>query len=473
MSDNSSSALPAETEKPDYVYSLHGIRTNAFWQSELSDEVSKRTGFEVGYRNYQRFDTAMFVLKNIFSDKPLRLIEGDLRDRQRRFRVSVIAHSFGTWLLLKALSENSELEIHHLILCGAVFPRAMSRWRQLKHSGQITGEIVNFCGTRDPFPALAELLSRDFGASGVVGAGDPVIKDSFHDVGHSGFLTRAFCASYWIDILTSKPFQPQAAAARPLRYISLLLWGSAHRGALLLALLALLYGGYRFFRSEWSCSVRACYVDIIRIHDFSSSTRQANSKRRYVDHITFEYTYNFDRAELLFRAPTDRNPVVTSLIGGELGHLKPRESAKALFTGSDAGAREFLVFPIPVQDRRASFSVEFVNESEQGPDGIEVFADRTIRNLRLQIFMPGGVSLVAPKGTFRKGTLINRQLRSDIGENKCVADADGRQLNCAGLDVPSSQGLYYCFAVKGWNGPEEVQKTEVEACKAEPAASQK
>jgi len=460
-------------EKPDYVYSLHGIRTNAYWQSQLSDEIRAKTGFEVGYRNYQRFDTAMFILKNIFSDKPLRLVEGDIRDLQKRYRVSVIAHSFGTWLLLKALSENSDLQIHHIILCGAVFPRALSRWRQLKHdSRQITGEIVNFCGARDPFPALAELLSRDFGASGVTGAGDPTIKDSFHDVGHSGFLTPAFCASHWIDILTSKSYRPQPAPIKPSWYIPPLLWASAHRGALFVMLLAATFGAYQFYRSESSCYVRSCSVDIIRIHDFSSSTRQPGSPRRYVDHINFEYTYNFDRAELLFRAPSDRNPMVTSLVGDNLEYIKPRESVKVLFTGSDATNREFQFFPIPVRDRRANFSVEFANDSEEGPDGIEVFADRVIRNLRLQIFFPNGVSLVAPKGAFRKGTLVKRE-PSDLGKNNCVADSDGKQLSCADLNVPSSEGFYYCFAVKGWNKPEEIQKTTVDGCKPETIAEQK
>ena len=463
MSEEPFSVQASTNEKPDYVYSLHGIRTNAYWQSRLSEEIRTRTGFDVGYRNYQRFDLAMFVLKNIFSYKPLRLVEGDIRDLQKRYRVNVIAHSFGTWLLLKALSENSDLRIHNLILCGAVFPRGLSRWRQLKHSShQITGAIVNFCGVRDPFPALAELLSRDFGASGVTGAGDPAITDSFHNVDHSGFLNNAFCASHWIDILTSKSYKPQPAPLKPSWHIPLLLWASAHRGALFLMLCAAIFGAYQFFRSEWSCYVRYCYVDIVRIHNFSSSTRKEKSERRYVDQIAFEYTYNFDRTRLSFRAPTDRNPVVTSLVGDNLERIRPQESPQTLFTGSDG--RKFQVFAIPVRDRRANFSVEFANADEDGPEGIEVFADRTIRNLRLQIFMPNDVSLAAPKGEFRKGVLIGRQPRSDVGENNCTFDADGRQISCRDLYVPRSQGFFYCFSAVGWNSPGEVQKTSTDGC---------
>src|ERR1700738_3984986 len=64
------------SELPHCVYSLHGIRTDAFWQSGLSEQIRTRTGFKVGYRNYLRFELLMFVLKNIFSYKPLHLIAG-------------------------------------------------------------------------------------------------------------------------------------------------------------------------------------------------------------------------------------------------------------------------------------------------------------------------------------------------------------------------------------------------------------
>ena len=178
-----------------------------------------------------RFDLFMFLMKGIFSHKPLGLVEGDLRDLQKRYRVSVIAHSFGTWLLLKALSANRDLQIHNVILCGAVFPRGTAQWRYLKYDlEQITGQVVNFCGTRDPFPALAELISRDFGASGVVGSGDPTVKDLFHDVGHSGFLNDEFCNQNWIGILKSNPYRPQPPQRGPSAYIDGILWASAHRG---------------------------------------------------------------------------------------------------------------------------------------------------------------------------------------------------------------------------------------------------
>jgi hypothetical protein len=455
------------SDKPDYVYSLHGIRTNAYWQSQLAEFVETETGFKVGYRNYLRFTSVMTLFKDIFLYKPLRIIEKDLRDLGSDFRVNVIAHSFGTWLLLRALRENSNLSVHQVILCGAVVPRSSSWWQQLNASKQITGEIVNFCGTRDPIPALAELLSRDFGASGVVGAGDPSIRDSFHDCGHSGFLTTTFCANYWIGILTSKPYRVTPAPLRPAWGISPLLLAAAHRGAFLVLILASVSGVYRYYQSEWSCSIRRCYVDVVRVHNFSSSTRVAG-ERRYVDQITFEYTYNFDRDNAIFRALKQRGPIVTSLVGPKLSPIdNPTESRDTLIVANESDKGPIQAFEIPVRDRRAYFSVEFANPSSDPPDGIEVFADRAIRNLRVQILTPKDVALMPPKGEFRKGLLIDGQPQDDTSASRCEFASNGSEIRCTGLDLPRSHGFFYCFAAKGWNHPEEVPPMKTDGCKAD------
>jgi hypothetical protein len=454
----------SKNEKPDFVYSLHGIRTNAFWQSRLSEVIRQKTGFKIGYRNYLRFTSIMTLFKDVFLYKPLRLVEEDIRGLQTDFRVSVIAHSFGTWLLLRALRENSNLQVHHVILCGAVFQRSLSWWQQLRSLKQITGDIVNFCGTRDPIPALAELLSRDFGASGVVGAGDPSIRDSFHNCGHSGFLTTKFCQDYWIGILTSKPYETEPAPVKPAWYISPLLLAAAHRGALLLMILASIFALYRFFGSAWSCSIRPCYVDVVRVHNFSSSTRAAG-ERNYVDQITFEYTYNFDRDYLVFRAPKLRGPVVTSLIGPQLSPIKEStESRELLIVANKSDKSTIEEFKVPVRDRRAYFSVEFANDSSDSPDGVEVFADRTIRNLRLKILKPKDVTLVAPKEEFRKGVLIDGQPQDDAPH--CEFASDGTEVRCTDLDLPRSHGFFYCFLAKGWNGPAQIPSVQTPGCKA-------
>lgn len=463
MSPSRRGRQPAgQSGKPDYVYSLHGIRTNAFWTSRVSEIVAQATGFEVGYRNYLRFDLFMFIFKNFFYHKPLRLVEGDLRALQANYRVSVIAHSFGTWLLLKALTENRDLRLHHVILCGAVFPRATSLWRQLTNdSKQISGKVLNFCGARDPFPALAELLSRNFGASGVVGAGDPMVEDSYHDLPHSGFMEADFCRDYWLPVLSSSPRTGSPAYVEPRAYVKALLWISAHRGVLLVATIAALAASYLFLRSEASCAVRRCYVDVVRIYNYTNSTRVAGPLR-YVNEITFSYTFNYDLQDFLFKAPTDRNPKVISFVGEQLTDLEGQESSDTVKT-ADGEDRKYAAFRVPVRDRRAYFSAEFANEHDEPPGGVAAFAARAIRNLRIQILLPQGVSLVPVSGGFGKGVLVNSEPDQERAAH-CTFSTDGRQVNCNDLNLPANVEFFYCFAVKGWNATGVVSPAQVDKC---------
>jgi pimeloyl-ACP methyl ester carboxylesterase len=464
MTSTSETAAPPQAPTKDYVYSLHGIRTNAFWQSLIDKEIRTYTKFATGHRNYLRFDIIMFVLKDIFYHKPLRLVESDLRKLQQQYRVSVIAHSFGTWLILKALVDNRDIKVHNLILCGGIFPRATSLWRQLKNDTfQITGKIVNFCGLRDPFPALAELLSRDFGASGTVGAGDPVVEDSFHDLGHSGFLTHDFCKTHWIPILLSQNCHP-LPATKPRLSIAALLWLAAHRGAALVTVGLLGFSGYWLYGLEYTCMLRSCFVDMVRIYDYSSSTREPGSSRSYVSQITFEYTFNYDLDEYLFRAPADRRAVVISFLGEQLTPIQPTESSEPVATADGKIERKWQAFRLPVVKRHAYFSAEFANNSLEAPDGLAAFATRPIRNFRGEIIVPQDVTLIPTKEEFRKGILVGSVPQSDEYTNRCKFSSDGKAIRCTGLYMPSNREFYYCFAVKGWNAPDRVSKNSVEGC---------
>ncbi|MER9107496.1 hypothetical protein NKH95_26675 [Mesorhizobium sp. M0848] len=432
--------------------------------SRVSEIVAQETGFKVGYRNYLRFDLFMFIFKNFFYHKPLRLVESDLRALQTNYRVSVIAHSFGTWLLLKALTENRDLQLHNVILCGAVFPRATSFWRQLTNdSKQISGEVLNFCGARDPFPALAELLSRNFGASGVVGAGDPMVEDSYHDLTHSGFMEVDFCREYWLPLLLSSPRTRSPAHVEPRPYVKALLWMSAHRGVLLIAAVAAVAASYFVLRSEASCAVRRCYVDVVRIYNYANSGRVVGPLR-YVNEITFSYAFNYDLKDFVFKAATDRRPEVISFVGEQLTNLDGQESSETVKTADGIEDRKYTAFHVPARDRRAYFSAEFANEYDVPPGGATVFAAREIRNLRIQILLPAGVSLVPVSGTFREGVLINGAPDRERAA-RCTFATDGRQINCSDLDLPANVEFFYCFAVKGWNSSGEISPAQVDKCK--------
>lgn len=309
------------SHKPEYVYVIHGIRTNAFWQSVVVEKI-KKAGVEAGARNYKRYDTYMFVMKNIFCHEPLRLVKSDIINLQKKYRVTVIAHSFGTWLIYKLLMTNADIVINDLLLCGSVIPRASSVWRQLKDDKkQITGNIINYCGTKDIWPAMAELLSKDYGATGVVGAGDPVVTDGFFPLPHSGFLTEEFCQRQWVPAITEK-----AIPSSPLNrdevstLVDAILFLAAHRGAAVLSLFSVIIIFFNLNSSQLACYYRNCFVDVIRVHDFSDSSQQS-ARNKYIDHVKYEYNFNFDLSNYLFRAKKERGAQVTSYLGQDLNPI--------------------------------------------------------------------------------------------------------------------------------------------------------
>ncbi len=217
--------------------------------------------------------------------------------------------------------------------------------------------------------------------------------------------------------------------------------------------------GYKFYQSEWSCYVRSCYVDVVRIHNYSSSTRRAGPKR-YVDQVAFEYTYNFDRDTAVFRAREDRHPIVTILSDDALDRKEPDETPDKLVIKSDNKDVRILSFTIPVRNRRASFSVQFSEDDQEAPDAIEVFADRVIRALRLQILLPDDVTLQPLANEFRKSILID-----GVPAEKCIANASGTNVRCENLMLPKSTSFQYCFAAKGWNAPGQIDPPRSEGCK--------
>jgi hypothetical protein len=64
-------------------------------------------------------------------------------------------------------------------------------------------QVANDCGVRDFWPVLAYSMTTGYGASGRFGFGHPRVRDRFHRVGHSGFLSEEFVRKYWLPYLTA------------------------------------------------------------------------------------------------------------------------------------------------------------------------------------------------------------------------------------------------------------------------------
>ena len=181
------------------VILIHGIRTQADWQTMLHDEFSK-AGIAVAPTNYGRFELFKFLFPiRSFTQPAIDRVWDLIRSVKRDYpnaKISFLAHSFGTHILTKILERDIDLKIHRIAFCGSVvrydFP--LQRYTQ-----QFLPPIVNEVSANDPWPAIAEKLGFGYGSVGTRGFKSHYVEDRWHDgFGHSQYLTNIFCKTFWI-----------------------------------------------------------------------------------------------------------------------------------------------------------------------------------------------------------------------------------------------------------------------------------
>jgi pimeloyl-ACP methyl ester carboxylesterase len=190
------------------VVLVHGIRTRASWQTQVQDALLEQ-GFKVALSNYGRFGLVRFLLPiQFFKSWAATDIERDLREAMRDHgvdRLSVIAHSFGTFGIGWLLRHRPDIQYRHIIFCGSVLPTRFPF--QFIRTDQFQS-LINEVGTRDIWPILAENITWGYGSTGAFGFRRPRIYDRYHHgVSHSAFLTANFCRHWWIPILSGN--QPE------------------------------------------------------------------------------------------------------------------------------------------------------------------------------------------------------------------------------------------------------------------------
>jgi pimeloyl-ACP methyl ester carboxylesterase len=200
------------------VISLHGIRTTGAWQKELTDVLEEH------HLNYSPFDYGHFKLAMFIRPKR--------RDREiDRFRdwvtkyinseqpPSVIAHSFGTYIVAKALYKYEELKLDRLILCGSIIHEDYD-WSKIAERGQVR-KVLNESGSKDVWSKLVAYLVKDGGPSGIEGFSDKVngLVADIHRSGfrHSDFFYSLHVQAVWIPFINGQNVTELAKAGKSKR----------------------------------------------------------------------------------------------------------------------------------------------------------------------------------------------------------------------------------------------------------------
>ena len=153
-----STEAAAPSGKKHLVILVHGINTRATWMTEVSAAL-RRAGLIAANTSYGKYPVWTFALR---LEKPERAAIEGLTARIREAiaihkpdDVSVIAHSFGTYVFSKVLLEQKDLRWNRVIFCGSVvnedFPFADVLQR-------FAHPLLNEVGGRDIWPAFAERL---------------------------------------------------------------------------------------------------------------------------------------------------------------------------------------------------------------------------------------------------------------------------------------------------------------------------
>ncbi|MEO7495972.1 MAG: alpha/beta hydrolase [Massilia sp.] len=183
------------------VVFLHGMNTNAEWQEALAEPIRNSAHIEPVVVGYGNFHPLKFGIPFFFRQQRIKKVLTDLRGIRKRnpnADISIVAHSFGTYIVSRILAACSDVKFHRILLCGAIIDTDFD-WFSV--SAQFNEPVVNDIGRRDIWPSMAKSWSWGFGNSGCIGFQNSLVRDRHFTYEHSGFLNVKHMQKYWLPYL--------------------------------------------------------------------------------------------------------------------------------------------------------------------------------------------------------------------------------------------------------------------------------
>ncbi len=188
---------------------LHGIRTLAMWQRGLSDLLARYDWVcRLDRWSYGRFSILAFVTPWTREAKLgwlRRQYDAEMHDRRlilaKGRPPSVVAHSFGTYILGYTLLRFDFIRFDKVILCGSILPPDFP-WDRLIDRGQVQA-VRNEFGVRDPWVRWVRWFVRGTGPSGAVGftGKHPRLEQEEFDFDHGDYFGLDHMEDRWVPFL--------------------------------------------------------------------------------------------------------------------------------------------------------------------------------------------------------------------------------------------------------------------------------
>ena len=186
------------------VVLIHGIRDFGEWQDLVKTHLQRLDGIIVEPLGYDYYDPLRFLIPAFFQRRSQAIIADSIRIKknllEREFdgvRTSVIAHSFGTHVIIAILENNADIHLENLILCGSVLPRLYD-FKNV--SGRVSGKIINEVGCRDIWPVMAKIATFGYGTAGTFGFQRSGPENRYHDFRHGDYFSASFIERNWVTL---------------------------------------------------------------------------------------------------------------------------------------------------------------------------------------------------------------------------------------------------------------------------------
>jgi CheY-like chemotaxis protein len=191
------------------VLTIHGIRTFGQWQNNLEQSITTNCDeVKVTTYKYGLYSIISFAIPFLRPLEIKRLINqlSELIDGKNNEHLVIFSHSFGTYLIAKALksliADGIRPKLKLLVTSGSVLPNKFD-WNFLLRSTDT--KIVNDCGTSDNVLLLSESIIYGTGMAGRTGffsMQNDRLVNRFFDGGHSHYFeSKDFISKYWLPLL--------------------------------------------------------------------------------------------------------------------------------------------------------------------------------------------------------------------------------------------------------------------------------
>lgn len=192
---------------------VHGIRTFGQWQERLKKIVQMETEY-IRFHTYKYgYFAVLFFAIPYFQNKEVSKLQNSLN---RLFashpnkKFIIFAHSFGTFLVAKALAKisgnGSALNIKTIVLSGSVLKSEFD-WSFLYNHPDLV--LINECGSSDHVLCLSEALipmTGMAGRTGFYGLRPDSFVNRFHLGGHSLYFDGDdFMKANWLPLFSGEP----------------------------------------------------------------------------------------------------------------------------------------------------------------------------------------------------------------------------------------------------------------------------